>query len=108
MVASFDSFTQVERLISARIPVSISIAFEQGELTGAPMKRTDGHLVVVKGFTPQGDVVCNDPAFPSDETVSVTYRREELRRAWEHSLRSAYLLWPAELTLPPGALTLVP
>ena len=108
LVARFDSFAQVERLIAAGVPVSISIAFEEGELTGAPMKRTDGHLIVVKGFTSRGDVLCNDPAFSSDETVSVTYRRDELQRAWDHSRRTAYVLWPAGTDLPPGALAFVP
>ncbi|WP_395855062.1 peptidase C39 family protein [Cystobacter fuscus] len=108
LVARFDTFTQVERLIAQGIPVSISVAYERGELTGSPVPRSDGHLLVVKGFTPQGDVVCNDPAFPSDDTVSVTYRREELLRAWNHSRRSAYLLWPAGTELPAGALTFVP
>ncbi len=108
MVARFDSFTQVERLISAGIPVSISIAFEKGQLTGAPMERSDGHLIVVKGFSPEGDVVCNDPAFSSDAAVNVTYRREELRRAWDHSRRSAYVLWPSGTALPTGALSWVP
>jgi hypothetical protein len=108
LVARFDSFTQVERLIAAGIPVSISIAFGKGELTGAPVASSDGHLIVVKGFTPEGDVVCNYPAFPSDETVNVTYRRAELQRAWDHSRRSAYVLWPSGTALPSGALTFVP
>ncbi len=62
---------------------------------------------MVKGFTPEGDVICNDPAFPNDELVNVTYNRQELLRAWDHSRRSAYLLWPAGTTLPAGALTFV-
>jgi Peptidase_C39 like family len=108
LVARFDSFTQVERLIAAGIPVSISIAFGKGELSGSPMPDSNGHLIVVKGFTPEGDVVCNDPAFPSDETVNVTYRRAELLRAWDHSRRAAYVLWPSGTALPSGALTFVP
>jgi hypothetical protein len=108
LVARFDSLTQVERLIAQGIPISISVAFGPGELTGSPMPSTDGHLLVVKGFTPQGDVVCNDPAFPSDAAVSVTYRREELLKAWEHSRRAAYVLWPAGTDLPPGSLSFVP
>ena len=108
LVARFDSFSQVERLIAEGIPVSISIAFEKDGLTGAPMSRSDGHLIVVKGFSPEGDVICNDPAFPSDETVHVTYKREELLKAWNHSRRSAYVLWPAGTALPAGALTFVP
>jgi hypothetical protein len=108
LVARFDSFAQVERLIAEGIPVSISIAFEKDELTGAPVSRSDGHLIVVKGFTPEGDVICNDPAFPNDERVNVTYKRQELQRAWDHSRRSAYVLWPAGTALPAGALTFVP
>lgn len=108
LVARLDSFAQVETLIAAGIPVSISIAFEQGQLTGAPITRSDGHLIVVKGFSPQGDVICNDPAFPSDNQVEVTYRRDELWRVWRHSKGMAYVLWPAGTPLPPGALSFVP
>lgn len=108
LVARLDSFAQVEALIAAGIPVSISIAFEPGELGGAPMSRSNGHLIVVKGFTPEGDVICNDPAFPSDDKVEVTYRRDELWRVWRHSQGMAYVLWPAGTALPAGALSLVP
>lgn len=108
VVARLDSFAQVEALIAAGIPVSISIAFEPGELTGAPITRSDGHLIVVKGFSPQGDVVCNDPAFPSDDKVQVTYRRDELWRVWRHSKGMAYVLWPAGTSLPAGSLSFVP
>jgi hypothetical protein len=107
MVVRFDSFSQVERLIAQGIPVSISIAFKKDKLTGAPMSSSDGHLIVVKGFSPEGDVICNDPAFPSDETVHVTYKRQELLDAWNHSRRSAYVLWPSGTALPPDALTFV-
>jgi len=107
MVVRFDSFAQVERLIAEGIPVSISIAFKNAALKGAPMSNSDGHLIVVKGFSPEGDVICNDPAFPSDDTVHVTYKRAELLEAWNHSRRSAYVLWPAGTSLPTGALTFV-
>ncbi|WP_408887996.1 C39 family peptidase [Myxococcus faecalis] len=99
-VLRLDGFAQVERLIAAGIPVSISIAYEEGELTGSPVRSSDGHLIVLKGFTPEGDVVCNDPAFKTDETVSVTYKREELWRAWQHSRGATYVLWPSGTALP--------
>jgi hypothetical protein len=108
VVARLDSFAQVERLIAAGIPVSISIAYKEGALTGAASRKSDGHLIVVKGFSPEGDVVCNDPAFSSDDTVEVTYRRDELWRAWRHSEGAVYLLWPAGNPLPTGALSVVP
>ena len=34
----------------------------RGELDGAPISSTDGHLLVIVGFTDDGDVVVNDPA----------------------------------------------
>ncbi len=84
------------------MPVSISIAYEEGTLEGSPVRRSNGHLIVVKGFTADGDVVCNDPAFKTDEAVEVTYRREQLWRAWRHSRHAAYVLWPAGTALPDG------
>jgi hypothetical protein len=108
MVARLDSFTQVERLIAAGIPVVISIAYKEGTLTGSASRQSDGHLIVVKGFSPQGDVVVNDPAFPSDDKVETIYKRDELWRAWRHSGGAIYLLWPAGSSLPVGALHAVP
>jgi hypothetical protein len=108
MVARLDSFNQVERLIAAGIPVVISIAYKEGELTGGASRKSDGHLIVVKGFSPQGDVVVNDPAFPSDDKVETIYKRDELWRAWRHSGGAIYLLWPAGSSLPTGALHAVP
>ncbi len=108
MVARLDSFTQVERLIAAGIPVSISIAYKKGTLTGSAAYQSNGHLIVVKGFTPEGDVIVNDPAFPSDAEVETTYKRDELWRAWRHSEGAVYLLWPAGTSLPAGAVSAVP
>ena len=71
-VTRLASFAQVERLVGAGIPVAISIRFSKGELTRAPISSTAGHLIVVRGFTADGNVVCNDPAFGSDAAVEVT------------------------------------
>ena len=46
----------------AGIPVVASISFGRGELDGAPISATNGHLLVIVGFTRNGDVVVNDPA----------------------------------------------
>jgi len=94
------SLHQVERLIAAGIPVAISIAYDAGELSGAPVSSTDGHLVVVRGFTTDGDVACNDPAAATDAKVPVTYKRAELEAAWSSSYRTTYLIWPATRALP--------
>lgn len=99
-VTRLSSFGQVEQLISAGIPVAISVAYTKGQLKGSPVSSTAGHLIVVRGFAANGDVICNDPAFGSDASVEVTYDRGELTGAWKKSLGTTYLVWPATKTLP--------
>jgi hypothetical protein len=99
-VTRFDSFAQLERLIGAGVPVAISISYQRGELGGSPINSTAGHLIVIKGFAANGDVVANDPAFGADDAVEVTYDRAELDRAWSHSNRTVYVAYPVERTLP--------
>jgi hypothetical protein len=72
----------VERFIAAGIPIVASVAYPRGALTGAPTRSTDGHLVVIRGFTEDGDVVTNDPAAPTERSVRRTYDRAEFERAW--------------------------
>jgi hypothetical protein len=73
---------EAERFVSAGIPLVASVAYPPGALTGAPTRGTDGHLVVVRGFTAAGDVVTNDPAAPTERSVRRTYDRAEFERAW--------------------------
>jgi hypothetical protein len=85
----------VERLVADGVPVVISIAFASGQLTGAPISASDGHLLVVVGFTADGDVVVNDPAADSPAGVRRTYDRAQLERAWlSASTGTAYVLRP--------------
>ena len=81
-VTRFKSLVGVERLVAAGIPVVTSVTFGRGELHGAPISATNGHLVVVVGFTQDGDVVVNDPAASSAAGVRRTYDRGEFENAW--------------------------
>lgn len=81
-VTRVGSLRDAETLIKAGIPVGASIRFGSGELSGAPLNSTAGHIVAVVGFTSAGNVVVNDPAAPSNSTVRRTYRRGEFERAW--------------------------
>ena len=65
-VTRLRSLTELERLIGAGIPVITSQSFRKGELPGAGYG-TNGHLMVVVGFTANGDVIANDPASPSND-----------------------------------------
>jgi hypothetical protein len=81
-VTRISSLRDAESLIKAGVPVGASIKFGSGQVTGAPLTSTAGHIMVVVGFTSAGSVVVNDPAASSNATVRRTYRRGEFERAW--------------------------
>jgi hypothetical protein len=93
-VDRFYAVEQLEQEIAAGHPVAISIAYNPGELSGSPISSTDGHLVVVRGFTSAGDVIVNDPIAPNSGSVRLVYKREELGRIWQRSGGIVYLLSP--------------
>ncbi|WP_343900545.1 peptidase C39 family protein, partial [Nocardioides aquaticus] len=98
---------QAERFIAAGIPLIASVTFGPGELDGAPIGSTAGHLLVIVGFDAAGDVVVNDPAASSASGVRRTYDRAQLERAWlTRSGGLVYVLRDADHPLPPrGAAT---
>ncbi len=71
-----------ERFIDAGIPLVASVAYPRGALRGAPTRGTEGHVVVIRGFTSDGAVVTNDPASPTERRVRRTYDRGQFERAW--------------------------
>ncbi|HUQ00210.1 MAG TPA: C39 family peptidase [Aeromicrobium sp.] len=94
-VTRVGSLRDAEAFIRAGIPLGAAIAFGSGQLTGAPLNSTSGHIVAVVGFTSGGDVVVNDPAASSDSSVRRTYRRGQFERAWlGHSGGIAYVVRP--------------
>ncbi|MBC8101765.1 MAG: C39 family peptidase [Cytophagales bacterium] len=93
-VVKMTGFDGLEREIAARRPVVLSHRWERGDLRGAPVSRSNGHLIVVTGFTKDGDLLVNDPAARPGETRRV-YLRRELFRTWqERGEGIAYLLHP--------------
>lgn len=107
-VTRLRSFTELEELVGVGIPVIISVSFNKGDLDGAGYS-TNGHLIVVVGFTTEGNVVVNDPAshlIPDDSQVRTVYRRDQLENAWvPHSGGTVYVVHPRGIRLPK---TLVP
>ncbi len=82
-VTRFASLRGVERFIAAGIPVIVSVTYGAGGLDNSPLPRgTNGHLLVVTGFTAAGDVEVNDPAAPSNAGVKRTYDRGQFEDAW--------------------------
>ncbi len=81
-VTRLRNLREAERFVRAGIPVVASVAFGRGELDGAPISSTNGHLMVIVGFTATGDVVVNDPAAPRNRGVRRTYDRGQFENAW--------------------------
>jgi hypothetical protein len=81
-VTRLNDLRDAERFIAAGIPLAASISFSSGQLTGAPISSTPGHLVVIVGFTANGSVVVNDPAAPSNTSVQRVYNRAQFEAAW--------------------------
>lgn len=87
------TLADLEREIAAGTPVIISHAWRKGDLDGAPLPASSGHLIVVVGFTPKGDVIVNDPALRSVRRV---YERRQLHTTWlERGQGIMYILRPA-------------
>lgn len=76
-----DSLAYLEHHVANGHPVVTSIAYTEGNLGRTPVKASEGHLVVVAGFSEQGDLVVRDPAANGSD-VWITYDREEFSRAW--------------------------
>lgn len=88
-VTRFASLRGVERMVRAGIPVVTSLTYSAGRLSGAPIRSTNGHLLVVVGFTAAGDVVVNDPAARTNSGVRRTYDRAQFEDAWLQRYPSA-------------------
>jgi len=91
VVAYLRNLDQAQRLIERNVPLAISYSWSDGELPGAPLERSDGHLAVLCGFVENGDCVVNDPAAPG---VRVVYPRAALETIWQRGGGVAYVVAP--------------
>lgn len=102
-VARLESLGDAEREIAAGRPVIVSVTFSEGELPNAPIKRTRGHVMVIGGFTAEGDVIAYDPAGKGKDQVRRIYPRAAFHKVWRVNKRGlAYLLGallPREFTI---------
>jgi hypothetical protein len=81
-VTRLRSLREAGLFIEAGIPLVASISFGTGDLDGAPISGTNGHLLVIVGFTDDGDVIVNDPAAANRKGVRRTYDRGQFEDAW--------------------------
>lgn len=95
-VTRFRSWDAVKASVAAGRPVIASIRFEPGQFPSAVLPSTDGHLIVIRGFTPGGDVIVNDPA-SRERGDGIVYRAEELARAWFDHGGVGYVISPSRV-----------
>ncbi|MBI3977632.1 MAG: C39 family peptidase [Chloroflexi bacterium] len=93
-VDRFYSIDQLQEEIVAGRPVIVSVKYKAGELDNSPIRSTTGHLFVVRGFTPAGDVVANDPIAPTLTGVRRVYKRDQFANVWIRHGGIVYLVRP--------------
>jgi hypothetical protein len=81
-VTRLRNLRQAERLVADGVPPVVSVRFGSGELDNAPISSTDGHLMVIVGFTASGDVIAHDPAAASSSGVRRVYDRGQFEDVW--------------------------
>lgn len=91
VVAHLDGLDRAQRLIERGLPIAISYRWSGDDLPGAPIDQSDGHLVVLCGFTSNGDCAINDPAHPD---LRVVYPRAAIERIWQRGGGVAYVVAP--------------
>jgi hypothetical protein len=80
-VTALHDLREAEPFINAGVPLVASVAWESNKLDGG-IKSTNGHLMVIGGFTANGNVIAYDPASDTDALVRHVYDREQFERAW--------------------------
>jgi hypothetical protein len=102
-VTQLHSLAEAEQFIKAGIPLVASIAFNSGKLDGFFFKSTNGHLMVIVGFTAAGNPIVNDPASPDDASVRHVYDRTQFEDAWMSATGGiVYVIHPSSVPLPPS------
>ena len=94
-VSRFSDVCELEDWIAAGLPVGLSLDYDRLRGKGPG---PNGHLVVCVGFTPEGDVILNDPG--TFRNVRKTFPRKSLVYAWAYSKNTVYLIYPENAALP--------
>ena len=91
----FRNWDQVKATLSQGQPIIASIRFKKGQCPSFVMQQTDGHLIVIRGVTKEGDLIVNDPA-SRDKGNGAVYKADELAKAWFAHGGVGYIIKKAE------------
>ena len=89
----FSDWEAARWLLEHGVPIVASIRYKEGELDGAPIASTAGHLVVVRGYDADS-VWVNDPAADQAEQVTRSYSFTQFLKAWLQGSGVGYVLFP--------------
>ena len=107
-VTRLRSLAEAEQFIEAGIPVVTSLSWDLAEMPEAGYE-TNGHLMVIVGFTADGDPILNDPASNSNANVRSIYTRENFEKVWQGSTGGvSYIYHPSDVPLPANLPGLTP
>lgn len=89
--ARLSSIEDLESWTARGVPVVCSVSWYL--LHGETLQSDEeGHLVVLVGFTPNGDPIFNDPGKRGE--VRKIYKRSDFEAAWNYSKRTVYIITP--------------
>jgi hypothetical protein len=87
----FPDWASAEWCLERGLPVIASVRYAAGELDGAAIPETSGHLLVLTGCA--GDqVLVNDPAAATAASVARRYRLDQFCRVWLERAGVGYVL----------------
>jgi len=95
-IRCFDDLEEAVALLRGGTPLVVSVRFDTGELPGAALERTSGHLMVLRGVR-GGEAWVNDPAAADPAEVPRPLPLDAFARAWLARRGVAYVLWPGAL-----------
>lgn len=101
-VTRLSSVSQIEQWIAKDVPVIVSLDYN---ILRGKAGRDMGHLMVIRGFTEEGDPIFNDPYTFLDkgECVRKVFPRSNFEASWlteEGSKGTVYLIYPEGWEIP--------
>lgn len=84
----FASLAELEEFVAPNSLVIASISFKKDELPGAPLEKTPGHMVVVRGYE-KHQILVADPAAPTASSVLRSYDAVAFANAWLNNKQGA-------------------
>lgn len=94
-VTRMSDVSELEDWLAGGIPVGLSVCYDRLRGKGPG---PNGHLVVLVGFTPDGDPIINDPG--TSQHVRKIFPRKNLIYAWAYSHNATYLMYPENSEIP--------